>query len=103
MKFEEDVLEELGRLPRELADTYSAIYDQIDIAGTKARKIAETALQWLLCAQRPLSTTDFITAVSFNATGKGVHMSPPTLLDLCGNLVVMDTELDVFRFTHLSV
>jgi hypothetical protein len=103
MKFEEDVLEELGRLPRELADIYSAIYDQIDLAGTKARKIAETALQWLLCAQSPLSTTDFITAVSFDATGKGVHMSTSTLLDLCGNLVVMDTELDVFRFTHLSV
>jgi ankyrin repeat protein len=103
MKFEEDVLHELGQLPKELKDIWCAIYEEVDSAGDTARRIANTALQWLLCAQGRLSAADFVTAVSFDSTGKVVQMDTPKFLDICGNLVAHDTELDVFRFTHLSV
>jgi len=103
MKFENDVLQELGRLPKELGDIWSKIYKEVNAAGETARIIANTALQWLLCAQGRLSARDFITAVSFDSTGRAVQVSKSGFLDICGNLVVLDTELDVFRFTHLSV
>jgi ankyrin repeat protein len=103
MMFESDVLRELGRLPKELGDLWSTIYKEVNSTGETASRIANTALQWLLCAQGRLSATDFITAVSFDTTGKAVHVSTSKFLGICGNLVVLDAELDVFRFTHLSV
>lgn len=103
MKLEEDVLGALGKLPEKLADIYRKIFAEIHSAGNTARKVADTALQWLLCAQGRLSATDFIKAVSFEGAGQELEVSASTLLDICGNLVVLDTELDVFRFTHLSV
>ncbi|CZR51502.1 uncharacterized protein PAC_01379 [Phialocephala subalpina] len=85
MKFEKDVLDELRKLPEKLAEIYSTIFAEIHSAGGR------------------LSATDFIKAVSFEVADQELEVSASTLLDICGNLVVLDTELDVFRFTHLSV
>ncbi|KAI9764645.1 MAG: hypothetical protein M1840_008142 [Geoglossum simile] len=103
MKFEADVLEALGKLPAALADIYASIYEDIQEAAPKAQKIANTALKWLLCAQKPLSTSDFIRVVCFDVSGKEEPITARSLLDLCGNLLVVDGELDTFRFLHLSV
>jgi hypothetical protein len=103
LRFENEVLQELRRLPEELKDTRSTIYKEVNSAGDISRRIANTALQWLLCAQGRLSSKDFVTAVSFDGAGKVVPMDTPKFLDIRGNLVVLDTELAVFRFTHLSV
>lgn len=104
---EEDVLEELGRLRQELRDVYAQMCNKVmgKRAGRLARKVAETAIRWLLCAPKALSTDDFITAVYFSATG-GKRESPissSTFLDICGNMLIPDKELDVFRFLHPSV
>ncbi|RFU27471.1 hypothetical protein B7463_g8880, partial [Scytalidium lignicola] len=103
MKFENDVVQELGRLPDKLVDIYSKIYAEIYSAGITSRQIADTALRWLLSAQGHLSATDFIKAVTLDNAEQIEQVSTSTLMDICGNLVVLDTELDVFRFTHLSV
>lgn len=103
MKFENEVLRELKRLPKELKYIWSTIYKEVNSADDTAHRIANTALQWLLCAQGCLSAKDFVTAVSFDSAGNAIPMDNPKFLDICGNLVFLDTELNVFRFTHLSV
>lgn len=65
-------------------------------------------MTWLLCAHRPLSTQEFITAVSVDtsATDTGglyIALSPSQLLNICCNMIVLDEEMDMFRFAHLSV
>ena len=105
MKIEADVQEELGRLPRSLNDAYQVIYQQIERLGRNGRAIAEKTFQWLLCARRPLSSSELIIAVTSNGGESKEHaaVSARNILDLCFNLVVLDQSLDVFRFAHLSV
>ena len=72
---------------------------QIYGKGPKAKSTAINALRWLLCAQLPLSSSEFTTAIAREA---GTQLSPQDILTLCSNLLVIDTELNVFRFAHLS-
>ncbi|KAI9771411.1 MAG: hypothetical protein M1839_002801 [Geoglossum umbratile] len=103
MRIEADIAQELGRLPQSLADLYALTYDQISQSGPQSRLIADKAMKWLLCAQRPLGTEEFIAAISVSSGGQYTKLSSTDLLSICCNLVVLDAELDVFRFAHLSV
>ncbi|KAH0557050.1 hypothetical protein GP486_005162, partial [Trichoglossum hirsutum] len=103
MKVEGDVRKELGRLPKELKDIYDIIHEQIEDSGVDSCLIAKKALKWLLCAQKPLSTTEFIAAVYVDTDGEYASITHIQMLNMCCNLVVLDTELDIFRFAHLSV
>jgi ankyrin repeat protein len=100
---EDDLREEMGKLPRDLADIYSMIYEQISESGPRSRSVAHKALKWLLCAERSLSTAEFLAAVCVDSEGIHTKISESQMLDICCNLIVLDTELDVFRFAHLSV
>ena len=102
-KFEGDIRDELNKVPPKLVQIYSEIYDQVAEAGANAHRLAVTALKWLMCAEKPLATQQFIKAISMVATGKPITLKASTLLDICGNLVKIDTELDIFRFSHSSV
>ncbi|KAK3174178.1 hypothetical protein OEA41_001422 [Lepraria neglecta] len=42
-------------------------------------------------------------AVSINLDGTVGKVSKELILHICSNFVVLDTELDTFRFAHLSV
>ena len=66
------------------------------------RLITEAAFKLLMCQQEPLDTENFLLALQFCRKEK-VPIPSETLLDLCANFVIIDTELDVFRFAHLSV
>ena len=66
------------------------------------RLITEAAFKLLMCQQEPLDTEDFLVALQF-CRKERVPISSETLLDLCANFVILDPELDVFRFAHLSV
>ena len=103
MKHEKDVGEELGRLPKTLSASYDIIYQRIKGAASTSQSVAESALKWLLCAQRPLKTLEFIAAVSIDPEGQYTPLTVPQLLDMCCNMVVLDKGLDIFRFAHLSV
>src|SRR5436189_3508879 len=102
MKIEDDINHELGRLPQTLADLYAVIYEQVAQTGLKGGLIAERALKWLLCAQENLSTEKFIAAVSVSS-GTYTPLTRENILALCCNFIISDTELDTFRFAHLSV
>jgi ankyrin repeat protein len=102
-KHEEAVRKALGRLPKTLYDLYIIIYEQIQYSHDISTSVAETAMKWLLCAQRPLKSQELIATLSVRADNTVISLTHDHLLDICCNLVVLDTELDVFRFAHLSV
>ncbi len=104
-KLDADIRALLGKLPPKLEQLYDEIYEQriISYQGEAGRSVLGNALKWLLCAQRPLKSSEFCIAVGMN-----LHISPGDLtkelvLDLCHNFVVFDDGLDTFRFAHLSV
>ena len=103
LNVEEDLLEELGRLPQDLANTYAQIFEHVRRLGPQSRVIAESSLKWLLCQARELSEAEFLAAVSMGSERESVNLTKETILFICGNLVMFDQELNVFRFAHLSV
>ena len=103
MKLEIDVEKALGKLPRSLASLYASIYEQVLELEPHARLVAIATFKWLLCAQRPLSSKELISAVSQNFDGDYIRLETSDILDVCANLVVFDQEADIFRFAHSSV
>ena len=99
----EDIIAELGHLPKTLSDLYDLTYQRITNAGPSSRAVAERALKWLLCANRTLQTSEFIAAVSVDSAGHSVTISTNDVLSICCNMVVLDPELNIYRFAHLSV
>ena len=104
MKIASDVEAALDRLPGTLSKHYALILEQIQQTGPEGRSIAKNALKWLLCAQVPLSTVQMIDLVSFPSRILFSDMvTAAEILSLCCNLVVLDMEVNCFRFAHVSV
>ena len=60
-------------------------------------------MKWLLCAQRPLKTAEFVAAVGVYSHDRSPTLREAEVLSICCNLVVLDSQQNVFRFAHLSV
>ena len=102
IKVEDDLLEELTRLPQTLAGMYSLILENISQIEQHGRSVAETALKWLLCTFDS-SSEAIIAACSAEYSREYRTLSVHDVLDVCSNLVIYDEALDEFRFAHLSV
>jgi hypothetical protein len=103
MKIEDDIRQEITKLPSTLADLCASIYLKIERSAPSGRLAAERVLKWLLISQRPLSSEELIAAASISSEGGYTALSKMNILDICCNLGVLDEELDIFRFAHLSV
>ncbi len=103
MNVEEDLRRELGRLPPKLLDTYTPIYERIRNLRGKSKDLAHRCLCWLLCAQRELSTIEFIAAVSVDSNSSYMMTRTQDIIRVCHTFVLCDEELDIIRFAHLSV
>ncbi|KAM0407431.1 hypothetical protein ACHAPD_012238 [Fusarium lateritium] len=102
LKSDQAILERLGRLPRTLEALYQEIFQKIENSPSVIdRQYARHVLTWLMCAQRRLSSTELLSAVSLVVPHQQLQSNQ--ILDFCCNLVVLDTQLDTFRFAHLSV
>ena len=100
IRIEEDVIEELGSLPRGLKESYDVIYQQIMGLAAPSRILATRVFRWLMCAQSLLAPGELLAAVSM-----GTHLKSYTtanILSVCCNLVVVDDN-GYFKFAHLSV
>ena len=87
-----------------MEELYTELYIRLtSCVGESGRIIIATALQWLLCARRTLSSSWFLWAVSIKQPDNGREVTREEMLDLCQNLIVYDEGLDTFRFAHLSV
>ena len=64
-KTDEAVQERLGRLPPKLEDLYLELYQKLTKNAADAdREVTINAFSWLLCAQRTLSSTEFLDVLS---------------------------------------
>lgn len=102
MRFEEDIIENLGKLPKSLKDTYSKILMAMHAEGTPREwEVTRKALMWIVCSRQLLSK-ELWTDISY--WPKPVpHNGDNILFDLCRNLVTLDIQSRVVRFAHLSV
>ena len=114
IKFLPDFKKALGQLPSELAGLYDIIHSQIEQTEPYGQKVAIRTLNWLLCAQRLLSAEELIAAVYIleDDTSSDSDEDPEfrseaspkdDILRLCRNLIVFDSEQEIFRFAHQSV
>jgi len=100
----EDIMDELEKLPKGLADIYSEIYLQSSTQlGPKSGPIRDRILKWLLCAQRQLSTEELLAAVSVDSEGNFTRVSKEEALYMCCDFVILDEVMDVFRFAHVTI
>ena len=102
IKVEGDLVDELTRLPRSLADMYSLLLENIGQIEQHGRTIAETVLKWLLCTKDASSCVTIAACSETTSTERGC-LSIPDILDVCSTLVVYDEALDRFQFAHLSI
>ena len=103
LNVEEDLVNELGKLPEDLADTYTQIFEHVGRLAPQSCVIAERSLKWLLCQAKEFSEAEFLAAVSIGTEGESCSLTKETILFICGNSVMFDHALKVFRFAHLSV
>ena len=101
-----DIRERLGKLPDSLDKAYDEIYAKIRARKGIAPEIANRAFQWVMCSCTPLSPGELVVAVrqdpETDAT-VSVDINMSIVLDACHNLLVVDQQLGVCRFSHLSV
>ena len=105
-RFDIDIKESLGRLPPDLYTLYGNLYDVLSKKpGDRGAMVFKNVLRWLLCAQRRLRTRDFLAVVSVVPSDKADSdpITKEDVLEVCNNFVVVDDQLDTFRFAHLSV
>ena len=102
IKVEGDLVDELARLPRSLADMYSLLLENIGQIEQRGRTIAETVLKWLLCTTDASSRVT-IAACSETTSAERGCLSILDILDVCSTLVLYDEALDGFQFAHLSI
>ena len=93
----------LGKLPKRLNELYEEMYStKLNSYEPEERAMSECAFRWLLCSHEPLTTDEFLAAVSF-CSGEDIELSKETLLAMCFNFIVHDDSVGTFRFAHLSV
>ncbi|GAA91823.1 hypothetical protein RIB2604_02113150 [Aspergillus luchuensis] len=103
----EAILECLQTLPRTLDDTYKKLLEEIEESHPHDRDLALRAFKWVLAAREPLPREALLDAIRINPDGTDAKLcasiSDEALLALCRNLLVIDSERDVWRVSHLSV
>jgi ankyrin repeat protein len=103
MKLETSIRDRLGKLPTDLRKLYQESLDQKFMLYEELEKsLTEVTLRLLQCLQKSLPTNDFVLALSCSVD-RQVQLSAENVLDLCSDFLIIDAELDVFRFAHLSV
>ena len=106
LPIEADIKDNLGRLPDDLNAAYKEIYDK---AAQKkhAKALIDRACMWVMCACTPLTTVELISAIRLDPNSDVMSLSDEVkedvLLELCNNLLVLDSQRKVWRFSHLSV
>ncbi|KAL6695211.1 hypothetical protein J3F84DRAFT_400068 [Trichoderma pleuroticola] len=107
-KTDQSILERLGKLPKSLEHAYDEIYSQNE--GYELA-ILQRAVKWVLCAAEPLSNDVLLWAIRLEAqtdskAEAALTLSSPitqsTLESICCNLIVRDSQLEVWKFPHAS-
>jgi hypothetical protein len=101
------IRDRLGKLPIGLQATYDEIYSKIAARNEHEKVLADRAFKLVMCACKPLESSELLSAICLDPEGGITHLSEEVdedlLLDLCNNLLVLDGQRNVWRFSHLSV
>ncbi|RBQ71331.1 hypothetical protein FVER14953_13197 [Fusarium verticillioides] len=96
----------LSGAPKGLDALYAIIWHQIEEKSQYERQQAKNAIQWVLCALKPLQTVDLSTMMQINPESNVIgpieKLSDREIQSICGNLLILDKQLHVWRFCHLS-
>lgn len=101
-----DIRDRLGKLPETLKDAYDEIYEKIQAQKGSAPVIADRAFQWIMCSREPLSPATLIAAVCQDPQTDetdNIDIDFGFVLEACHHLIGIDQELNICRFSHLSV
>ncbi|KAJ4854237.1 ankyrin repeats (3 copies) domain-containing protein [Trichoderma breve] len=102
MRTNQSIRERLGKLPKSLTETYEEIYSR-----NEEKVILQRAVKWVLCSRRPLTSEELLMAIRLESNLESVTVSDPidesTLESICSHLVVLDSQLKVWKFPHASV
>ena len=99
-KLERDVVDALASLPSSLRSVLHEIYSRIEQYPAAAKEVAERIVSWLLVAERPLTKSELLTAISCVTTHS---LSTETILSLCSGFIARDGATDQITFVHPSI
>ena len=103
MKTEADVRNAMRTLPENtLNELYQEAFEQIPRSGQFAQNCATQVFSMLLCAQEALSPEALLQVMAQTVTQHGEKMTLDKMIDICLDLVVLDSELNILRFAHIS-
>ncbi|KAI0402123.1 hypothetical protein F4802DRAFT_577281 [Xylaria palmicola] len=108
LRTEREIRSRLGKLPKDLGTTYDEIYKSIEALDVHAKAASLSALRWIMCAYKPLTSMGLLAAIHVDPE-EGIQdshqITDDDLLDWCANLIRVDFQQDppVWRVTHLSV
>lgn len=87
-----------------MEDLYFELYEKLTKDSEEAdREVTINAFSLLLCAQRMLTSAEFLAALSTTPQRNYGELTNDHVLQMCSNMIVFDSTLDTFRFAHLSV
>ncbi|KAF8417654.1 hypothetical protein EV426DRAFT_709670 [Tirmania nivea] len=111
---ESDIRARLGKLPKGLTGVYDEIMNSIKSQPDCNVSLATHALMWMLVSERPLTPSELVAAAElhpstsiaahkFHAPSQQTTLAVELLIHSCEGLLQLDKQLDVVRFSHLSV
>ncbi|KAI1347743.1 hypothetical protein F5Y01DRAFT_318385 [Xylaria sp. FL0043] len=107
LETESAIRSRLGSLPADLKIAYDEIYKNIIARDRHDKALADRAFKWVACSFWPLTSETLIPAIRLDSDTTALALSNPItesqLLHLCNNLLVIDSQRGVWRFSHLSV
>ncbi|KAI1426827.1 ankyrin repeat-containing domain protein [Xylaria sp. FL1777] len=107
LETEAAILDRLGKLPPDLKTTYDEIYEGINARNEHDKAIADNAFKWVMCADPPFNSLKLLSAIRVysekDTFGLSECITESQLLHLCNNLLVIDSQRQIWRFSHLSV
>ncbi|KAL6401079.1 Ankyrin repeat protein [Ilyonectria robusta] len=106
LRTEADIESRLGKLPVGLKKTYDEIYAR-NAEHQHAKIFLDRACMWVMSACTPLSSSELLSAIQVDPRLDTIDLptdfTESELLDVCENLLVLDSQRLVWRFSHLSV
>ncbi|EWZ84138.1 hypothetical protein FOWG_12957 [Fusarium oxysporum f. sp. lycopersici MN25] len=103
---DKNIREQIKISPTGLKGAYDVVWNQMQEMSSYEQQLARRALQWVLCAFRPLMPSELSLVMQIDpnsvSTEADTIFTPETIQSICGNLLVYDRKSKVWRFSHLS-
>ena len=97
----------LQKLPVTLEEAYTDLMARIEKGRSGAKRLALKTLQWVSKAARPLRLEELCELLIIEPGDQDIEeryrISPQTVIDACGSLVICDGNEGIVRLAHFTV